>query len=362
MVSMSSFTPVALSSSRHRSIRRVAAAKGMPVRPRGSSPRMTPASPLMSAERLAELPEAELVILDVRWRLGGPPGRADYDAAHIPGAVFVDLDTELADPPGPGGRHPLPDPARLQARVAPCGRARRHPVVAYDDGNGAVAARAWWLLRWAGMPASRVAVLDGGWAAWVADGRPTTAEHRAARGGRRRRAPRRACPCSTRTTSRRSPAPACCSTRGPRRATAARPSRSTRRRATSRAPATLPATEITGPDGRGTSARRAGRAVRRTGRRRCHAGRRLLRIGRQRGRARARRGARRAALARRPGRAVPRVLVAVVARSRADPSRRVPIRETVPPDEHPCCGGVDTRSSCPTTWATTTRSTLCGST
>ena len=137
---------------------------------------MTPASPLMSAERLAELPEAELVILDVRWRLGGPPGRADYDAAHIPGAVFVDLDTELADPPGPGGRHPLPDPARLQAVLRRAGVRADTSVVAYDDGNGAVAARAWWLLRWAGMPAGRVAVLDGGWAAWVADGRPTTAE------------------------------------------------------------------------------------------------------------------------------------------------------------------------------------------
>jgi len=137
---------------------------------------VTPASPLMSAERLAELPEAELVILDVRWRLGGPPGRADYDAAHIPSAVFVDLDTELADPPGPGGRHPLPDPARLQAVLRRAGVRADTSVVAYDDGNGAVAARAWWLLRWAGMPAGRVAVLDGGWAAWVADGRPTTAE------------------------------------------------------------------------------------------------------------------------------------------------------------------------------------------
>jgi thiosulfate/3-mercaptopyruvate sulfurtransferase len=137
---------------------------------------VTPASPLMSAERLAELPEAALVILDVRWRLGGPPGRADYDAAHIPGAVFVDLDTELADPPGPGGRHPLPDPARLQAVLRRAGVRADTSVVAYDDGNGAVAARAWWLLRWAGMPADRVAVLDGGWAAWVADGRPTTAE------------------------------------------------------------------------------------------------------------------------------------------------------------------------------------------
>jgi thiosulfate/3-mercaptopyruvate sulfurtransferase len=131
---------------------------------------------MMSAERLAALPAAEVVVLDVRWRLGGPPGRGDYDAAHIPGAVFVDLDTELADPPGPGGRHPLPDPVRLQAVLRRAGVRSDAVVVAYDDGNGAVAARAWWLLRWAGISAERVAVLDGGWAGWVAEGRPTTAE------------------------------------------------------------------------------------------------------------------------------------------------------------------------------------------
>jgi thiosulfate/3-mercaptopyruvate sulfurtransferase len=137
-----------------------------------------PASPLMSAERLAALlaTTAGAVVLDVRWRLGGPPGRPDYDAAHIPGAVFVDLDTELANPPGPGGRHPLPDPARLQAALRRAGVRADSVVVAYDDGNGAVAARAWWLLRWAGLPADRVAVLDAGWAGWVAEGRPTTAE------------------------------------------------------------------------------------------------------------------------------------------------------------------------------------------
>lgn len=119
------------------------------------------------------------VVLDVRWRLGGSPGRADHEAAHLPGAVFLDLDTDLAEPPGPDGRHPLPDPQRLQAVLRRAG-IRGGPggsrVVAHDDGNGSVAARAWWLLRWAGMAADRVAVLDGGFAAWVAEGLATTAD------------------------------------------------------------------------------------------------------------------------------------------------------------------------------------------
>jgi thiosulfate/3-mercaptopyruvate sulfurtransferase len=116
------------------------------------------------------------VVIDVRYRLGGPPGRPDHDAGHIPGAVFVDLDTELAGAPGAGGRHPLPDPQQLQEVLRRAGVRGGSTVVAHDDGNGSIAARAWWLLRWAGFPADRVAVLDGGWAAWVAQGRPTTAE------------------------------------------------------------------------------------------------------------------------------------------------------------------------------------------
>ncbi|QNP65716.1 sulfurtransferase [Streptomyces genisteinicus] len=123
-------------------------------------------TPIISAAELA----AELagptppVLLDVRYRLGGPHGRPDYEAGHIPGAVFVDLDAELAAPPGDGGRHPLPDVAAFGAAMRRAGVSAGTPVVAYDGDKGWGAARAWWLLRWAGH--ARVRVLDGGLAAW----------------------------------------------------------------------------------------------------------------------------------------------------------------------------------------------------
>ncbi|HEY2205751.1 MAG TPA: rhodanese-like domain-containing protein, partial [Pseudonocardia sp.] len=119
---------------------------------------------------------ARPVVLDVRWRVGGPPARPDHEAGHVPGAVFLDLDTALADPPGAGGRHPLPDPDRLRGTLAQAGAGAGSAVLAYDDADGAVAARAWWSLRWLGWPADRVRVLDGGWAAWRAGGHPVTAE------------------------------------------------------------------------------------------------------------------------------------------------------------------------------------------
>ncbi|MFF5564102.1 sulfurtransferase [Streptomyces sp. NPDC012623] len=105
------------------------------------------------------------VLLDVRWRLGGPPGRPEYEAGHLPGAVYVDLDTELAGPPGAGGRHPLPDVAAFGAVMRRAGVCDDRPVVVYDGGQGWAAARAWWLLRWTGHPDVRV--LDGGLAAWT---------------------------------------------------------------------------------------------------------------------------------------------------------------------------------------------------
>ncbi|MBM7776339.1 thiosulfate/3-mercaptopyruvate sulfurtransferase [Actinokineospora baliensis] len=133
-------------------------------------------SALVSTAELVSLLDSghPLVLLDVRWRLGGPPGREEYAAGHLPGAVFLDLDRDLAAPPGAGGRHPLPEAADLRAVLRAAGVRTGVPVVVYDADNGSVAARAWWLLRWAGH--SEAAVLDGGYAAWVADGGASTTE------------------------------------------------------------------------------------------------------------------------------------------------------------------------------------------
>jgi thiosulfate/3-mercaptopyruvate sulfurtransferase len=129
-------------------------------------------APLELAVLLAG-PDAPAVV-DVRWSLSGPPGRAGYEAGHLPGAVFLDVDSDLAGPPGPGGRHPLPEPAALQATLRAAGISEATPVVAYDAADSSVAARLWWLLRWVGHRA--VAVLDGGIAAWQAAGLPVTVE------------------------------------------------------------------------------------------------------------------------------------------------------------------------------------------
>ncbi|MET0740663.1 MAG: sulfurtransferase [Candidatus Nanopelagicales bacterium] len=120
------------------------------------------------------LAQDNLVLLDVRWRLQGPPGRESYAAGHLPRAVFVDLDAVLAGPAGDGGRHPLPDPADFEAAMRHAGVRSTSRVVAYDDGDLVPAARAWWLLRWSGHDA--VQVLDGGYAAWTGAGLPTTQE------------------------------------------------------------------------------------------------------------------------------------------------------------------------------------------
>jgi thiosulfate/3-mercaptopyruvate sulfurtransferase len=110
------------------------------------------------------------VLLDIRWRLGGPPGLASYRAGHLPGAVFVDLDRDLSGPPGAGGRHPLPAAARFQAAMRRAGVRDGRAVVVYDEADAMAAARGWWLLRYFGH--DRVQLLDGGYRAWVAAGQP----------------------------------------------------------------------------------------------------------------------------------------------------------------------------------------------
>jgi thiosulfate/3-mercaptopyruvate sulfurtransferase len=110
------------------------------------------------------------VLLDVRWRLGGPPGIERYREGHLPGAQFVDLDRDLAGPPGAGGRHPLPDTAAFQAAMRRAGVSDDRPVVVYDENDSTAAARAWWLLGYFGHP--QVRVLDGGYQTWLAADQP----------------------------------------------------------------------------------------------------------------------------------------------------------------------------------------------
>ncbi|MCK8614029.1 sulfurtransferase [Gordonia sp. C13] len=128
-------------------------------------------NPLDLAEMLLGTPP---VVLDVRWQLGDFDGREAYREGHIPGAVYVDLDSELAAPSSGavGGRHPLPAIEDLQAAAQSWGINDGVPVVVYDDSGNLAAARAWWLLRWAGI--ADVRLLDGGLAAWRAEGLRTT--------------------------------------------------------------------------------------------------------------------------------------------------------------------------------------------
>ena len=125
--------------------------------------------PLITVAELAGRSD-QVTLLDIRWHLGGPSTWPEYLAGHIPGAVWADLETDFADPPGSGGRHPLPDPGRLQQRLRALGMSDDRATVVYDAADSTAAARAWWVLRWAGL--AEVQVLDGGLAAWQAAGLP----------------------------------------------------------------------------------------------------------------------------------------------------------------------------------------------
>jgi thiosulfate/3-mercaptopyruvate sulfurtransferase len=120
--------------------------------------------------------QRNVAILDCRWDIARPEwGDAAYAESHVPGAFFASMDRDLADPIGPTtGRHPLPNIERFVEKLGRWGIDDQTQVVAYDQGNGAAASRLWWLLRWLGH--AKVAVLNGGFAAWTAAGLPTTKE------------------------------------------------------------------------------------------------------------------------------------------------------------------------------------------
>jgi thiosulfate/3-mercaptopyruvate sulfurtransferase len=136
--------------------------------------------PLVFPEDLPAL-LGSVTVLDVRWALGRDDGLQQYLAGHVPGASYVDLETDLAGPAAcdERGRHPLPDPERFAAAMRRCGVDLAKPVVVYDDVAGTSAARAWWLLRDHGHPDVRL--LDGGWSWYVRAGGPVeTGDSRAA--------------------------------------------------------------------------------------------------------------------------------------------------------------------------------------
>jgi thiosulfate/3-mercaptopyruvate sulfurtransferase len=152
-----------------------------PMLDQSTPPIGAPDRPLISVDELSGLlDDPRLRVVDVRWYLGQPgKGRAAYDEGHIPGAIFLDLDADLADLDGLGapGRHPLPSPDAFAARLAAAGVGDDSRVVAYDDAGGWVAARLWWMLDNLGHNrrsngASGLAVLDGGWKAWQEAGLP----------------------------------------------------------------------------------------------------------------------------------------------------------------------------------------------
>lgn len=150
------------------------------VQPSASADTIAGMTPLVTVAELRSLMDAGAAprILDVRWTLQQPDGRAEHAESHLPGAVYVDLDTELSTHGAPAdGRHPLPSRETLQRAARRWGLRTGEAVVVHDAGPGIAAARAWWLLRHAGL--TDVRILDGGLAAWrVAGGATQSGEVR----------------------------------------------------------------------------------------------------------------------------------------------------------------------------------------
>ena len=142
-----------------------------------------PFTPLISTDELAQhLADSNWAVVDCRFDLANVAwGRQAYEAAHIPGAMYAHLDHDLSGPKtGSNGRHPLPDWESFQRTLGAWGISPTMQVVAYDQDIGVYASRLWWMLRYLGH--TSVAVLDGGFAKWMREGRPVRAgiESRAA--------------------------------------------------------------------------------------------------------------------------------------------------------------------------------------
>ncbi|MFQ5495218.1 MAG: sulfurtransferase [Phycisphaerae bacterium] len=132
---------------------------------------------ITAAETARHLGDPGWILVDCRFQLGEPDrGRRDHEAGHIPGAVYAHLNQDLSGPiiPSRTGRHPLPDVQAATRTFSKWGITDGVQVVVYDDAGGAIAARLWWMLRWLGHDA--VAVLDGGWPAWIEGGFPVSAD------------------------------------------------------------------------------------------------------------------------------------------------------------------------------------------
>ena len=135
------------------------------------------------AELARYLDDPDWIAFDVRHDLANPAkGREAYAEGHVPGAYFLSMEDDAAGPKtGRNGRHPLPDLATFAALMNRCGVAPGRQVVIYDDAGGSYAVRLWWMLQWLGH--DRVGILDGGWPAWMKEGRPVSREVPAPREG-----------------------------------------------------------------------------------------------------------------------------------------------------------------------------------